>query len=539
MNFQTFNATGDVDLYVTHDPHLPNFAAFDEGTTNYPYASTLPGVSAECLSVTDTSLPQALTNGTWYVAVVNRSPVPVDYCFLATPFAMDPGVPLANNTALCGETVNFSASPIGVNYYVFDVPVNALQVTYEVSGASGPVDLYVNGGFCFENRDSFPLATTNAAYASTNAGNADETIVVSGASSPLPLTPGRWYLAVVNRDPAAAVTFCVKASALLTTDVIGVTNGIGYTTPFVVPAGEVRWYHYRVSPDAIQATFEVLGPSGNVDLYVESGFALANIYGYSYGSATPGLAEERIVVGTNSTPTPLVPGVWFLAVTNSDVVPVTYTVRVTEILDTGLVRLFNGVNFPDTVAGIGSLTGLPVNYYVFTVSNTAVRAQFEVISPDGDVTLVARQGLPLPDLYSATVQSTNSGNSSELIVLFTNSTPVALAPGDWYIGVLNNTNVPGELHGGGLPVLQRRQQRHHRRHHRHHEPLLCQLRWRSAGGELLRRRHDGLLHLGAGHSDHQGREYNAEPGASRCRTPTTSSACARVCRRCPQGRRPR
>lgn len=442
MNFQTFNATGNVDLYVTRDPCLPNFAAFDAGTTNYPYSSTLPGRSAECLSVTDTSVPQVLTNGTWYVAVVNRSPVPVDYCFLATPFASDPGVPLVNNTALCGQTVNFSASPIGVNYYVFDVPANALQVTYEVYGASGPVDLYVNGGFCFENRDSFSLATTNAAYASTNLGNADETIVVSGASSPLPLTPGRWYLAVVNRDPAVAVTFCVKASALLTTDVIGVTNGIGYTTPFVVPAGGVRWYHYRVSPNAIQATFEVLGPSGDVDLYVESGFAPANIYSSSYASVTPGLAEERIVVDTNSAPTPLVAGEWFLAVTNSAAFPVTYTVRVSEILDTGLIRLFNGISFSNTVAGLGSLTGVPADYYVFTVSNAAVRAQFEVISPDGDVTLVARLGLPLPDLYTATVWSTNTGNSSELIVLFTNSTPVALAPGDWYICVLNNTNVP-------------------------------------------------------------------------------------------------
>lgn len=441
MNFQTYNADGNVDLYVTHDPCLPNFAAFDSTGTNYPYASTQPGTSAECLSVTATSVPQGLTNGLWYAAVVNRSTNPVSYCFLATPFATDPAPPLTNGLALCSQTANLPSGTnlVGANYYVFDVPVNALQVTYEVYAASGNVDLYVNDGFCFENRDTFSLATTNAAYASTNTGTAEETVVVSVASSPASLVPGTWYLAVVNRDGTPA-TFCVKATALLTTDVVGLTNGIGYSTPFAVPAGEVRRYYYTIAPNAIQATFEVLNPSGDVDLYVEKGLAPADIYGSSYGSATLGTVEERVIVGTNSSPTPLAPGVWFLAVTNSSALPVIYTVRVSEILDNGLVRLFSGTSFSNTVAGVGSLTGLPADYYVFTVSNEAVRAQFEVTSPNGDVTLVARQGLPLPDLSTATIWSTNGGNSSELISLLTNSTPVALTPGEWYVGVLNNTN---------------------------------------------------------------------------------------------------
>ena len=392
--------------------------------------------------MTSTSVPQVLTNGEWYVAVVNRSAVPVNYCFLATPFATDPAPPLTNRAPLCAQTVanGSGTNLVGANYYVFDVPTNALQVTFEVYGANGNVDLYANNGFCFENRDTFSLAMTNAAYSSTNLGTNSESIFVTAASKPAPLVPGPWYLAVVNRELSpTTVTYCIKVTALLTTDVVGLTNGVGYTPPSPLDPGNVAFYHYKISPNAVQATFQIINADGNVDLYVERGFSPANIYSSSYASTNAGLAEERITVYTNS-PVPLAPVEWFLAVTNVDPFAVNYTVRVTEVLDTGVVRLFNAVPYTNTVAALGSLTGLPANYYVFTVSNQAVRAQFEVLAPGGDVTLVARQGLPLPDLVTATLFSTNSGASAELIVLFTNSAPIALTPGDWYLGVLNNTS---------------------------------------------------------------------------------------------------
>ena len=442
MNFQTYNASGNVDLYVTRDPCLPNFAAFDAATTDYPYSSTLPGTAAECLSVTSTSVPQVLTNGEWYVAVVNRSATPVSYCFLATPFATDPATPLTNRAPLCAQTVTNGSDTnlVGANYYAFDVPTNALQVTFEVYGASGNVDLYVSDGFCFENRDTFSLATTNAAYFSTNLGVTSESILVAGSSSPAPLVTGPWYLAVVNREPSpVAVDYCVKVTALLTTDVVGLTNGIGYTPSSALAPRNVAFYHYKISPNAVQATFQIINADGDVDLYVERGFSPADIYSSSYASTNAGMIEERVTVSTSS-PVPLTPVEWFLAVTNSDASAVNYTVRVTEVLDTGVIRLLNALPYTNTVAALGSLTGLPANYYVFTVSNDAVRAQFEVLAPSGDVTLVARQGLPLPDLSTATVFSTNSGTTSELIVLFTNSVPIALTPGDWYLGVLNNTS---------------------------------------------------------------------------------------------------
>jgi hypothetical protein len=82
------------------------------------------------------------------------------------------------------------------------------------------------------------------------------------------------------------------------------------------------------------------------------------------------------------------------------------------------------------------------DYYRFVVSTNAVRAQFEIDSPSADMTLVARKGLPLPDLSSYSLISTNPGTSDELIVFFNYSTPVALTPGDWFLTAVNVSGGP-------------------------------------------------------------------------------------------------
>jgi hypothetical protein len=87
-------------------------------------------------------------------------------------------------------------------------------------------------------------------------------------------------------------------------------------------------------------------------------------------------------------------------------------------------------------------SGGRTDYYLFNVSTNAQRAQFEVLRPDGDVQLVVRRALPLPDLRNADYAGTNSSQNDELIVLFPSSAPVPLAPGDWYLGVINATANP-------------------------------------------------------------------------------------------------
>jgi hypothetical protein len=321
------------------------------------------------------------------------------------------------------------------------VSSNALQVTFDTYNHSGNVDLYLQNGFCFANRDTFRLDAVNAPYASTNAGLAGESICLHVNSTPLPLQPGEWILAVVNREPTPS-TFCIRGRELLDTDIVGLTNGVGFVPPVAPVPGEVDYYHYNVSPDAILVNFEILQPSGNVDLFLDPDFCPNGLQNFAYSSTAAGTGNELIALAPDSSPLPLAPGEWFIAVTNRDVVPVTYTIRVTEILPAQIVRLTNAIPYASTVEGIGSTTGFPVDYYVFNVSFGAVRAQFEVLNPTADVTLVARKGVPLPNLSNTSLISGNGGTSDELITLFDTSTPVALTPGDWYLAVINNTGGP-------------------------------------------------------------------------------------------------
>jgi hypothetical protein len=317
--------------------------------------------------------------------------------------------------------------------------VAALQATFETFGASGNVDLYLQNGFCFQNRDAFNPTNLNAAYASTRPGTDPELICVHRGSLPMALQPGEWHLAVVNRE-TNPVTFCVRATELLDTDIIGLTNRIGYSPAVPTPVGGVDYYRYRVSPAAVQVNVEILEPTVDVDLFLDPGFCPQTLASFSYASANAGLANELITVATNSLPVPLAPGQWFIAVTNRGFAPANYTIRVTELLASDIIRLTNALAYTSTVDGLGSTAGFPVDYYVFNVSTNAVRAQFEILAPSGNVNLVARKGLPLPSLASHDYSSTNSGASDELIVVFNNSAPVPLTPGDWFLTVLNATS---------------------------------------------------------------------------------------------------
>jgi hypothetical protein len=58
------------------------------------------------------------------------------------------------------------------------------------------------------------------------------------------------------------------------------------------------------------------------------------------------------------------------------------------------------------------------------------------------MTLVARKGLPLPNLTNYTCLSANPGPNEELITLFRGSTPVPLTPGDWFLSAVNVSGAP-------------------------------------------------------------------------------------------------
>jgi hypothetical protein len=144
-------------------------------------------------------------------------------------------------------------------------------------------------------------------------------------------------------------------------------------------------------------------------------------------------------VTTNTAPFALTNGPWFMAVVNRDRTNASYCIIAKEVLASEIFPLTDALPYVRTNFGGGIGPAVPVDYFRFPVTATSRRAQFELLQPSADVTLVLKKGLPLPDLLNATQISAQSGGSDELIYLFDYTTPVALTPGDWFLGVVNAT----------------------------------------------------------------------------------------------------
>ncbi len=179
--------------------------------------------------------------------------------------------------------------------------------------------------------------------------------------------------------------------------------------------------------------------NGNLNLVARNA-PFPTLTNFDYGSFNPGTNDEDILVFTDSTPVALAPGRWYLGVFNADPTNVAYTILATEYTNAfpGIITLTSGVPYPRNNSGAGDAT----DYYHYIVTSNAVRAQFEINGPTGDMTLVARKGLPLPTLTNYTCLSTNPGPNDELITLFDFSSPIPLTPGDWFISAVNVSGGP-------------------------------------------------------------------------------------------------
>ena len=202
-----------------------------------------------------------------------------------------------------------------------------------------------------------------------------------------------------------------------------------------VPPGEIAYFLVNVPPWPNFATNVLLDASAPVNLLFNptnppSG---TNVGDVTLLSASLGGTATIARLGSP----PLVPArSYYLGVQNPSPAPLTATLQVNfDITVTGLT---NGLSFYATNAATGSAT----DYYLYTVTSNAVRAQFEIEAPSADMTLVARYGLPVPTLTSYSCISSNPGTNEELIVLFDSSTPIALVPGDWFVSAVNVSGVP-------------------------------------------------------------------------------------------------
>jgi subtilisin-like proprotein convertase family protein len=119
--------------------------------------------------------------------------------------------------------------------------------------------------------------------------------------------------------------------------------------------------------------------------------------------------------------------VYYLGVRNSGI----HAASVVLEVDYDITALTNGVPYTTYLTNTDS-----VRYFSYTVSSNAYEATFQLLQLSGNADLVVRKGPPLPTLTSSDYGSFNVSNLDENIFVLTNSSPVPLSAGRWYLGVI-------------------------------------------------------------------------------------------------------
>jgi hypothetical protein len=246
-----------------------------------------------------------------------------------------------------------------VRYFSYDVSTNAYEATFQLLKLSGNADLVVRKGIPLPN-----LSSTD--YGSFNNSTADENIYVLTNSAPVPLSPGRWYIGVFNRD-GTPIQYSVLAKELDNYQnpfqqpgnpvVIDLTNEVPFSWTAGPGAALTNFFHFHATNSVVNGTtvnlqglrFEVYNMSGNGDLTVQTN-ALPLAPPFFQTSQNPKNNPELIHIFTNSVVTNLA-GEWYLGVPNREITNISYTIVV------GIETNLYFPAFPDAVGAGGGAVG--------------------------------------------------------------------------------------------------------------------------------------------------------------------------------------
>lgn len=248
----------------------------------------------------------------------------------------------------------------------------------------------------------------------------------------------RYYLAVSNLNPNVTSTFSMRVvfdRIPTNSSIIPVlTNGFTVTTN-VDPVAIIQYFAVDISTNAIGAVFEVLNPSGDVDMVIRDDLPLPSPVNFQLIGANPGALNERIVVTSNSLPVNIRSGRWYVGVYNVTSSNITYGVRVTEEYAFAVTNVVDlALNTP--VATVATPGGVVTNFYRLRLTNAESAILFEINNPSGNVDLVMRRD-GLPSLATFDAISRQLTNISDQIIVRTNAFLTDLR-GDWYLAVPNN-----------------------------------------------------------------------------------------------------
>ena len=196
-----------------------------------------------------------------------------------------------------------------------------------------------------------------------------------------------------------------------------------------VPPGQIAYFTIQVPSWASFATNRIVSATAPVDLlfnqFAPPGTGDPNDFTLLNNTIAGG---ATLAVNPPTTPPLLRGSTYYLGVRNNGSVPSTVVVEV----DFNITTLTNGI----PVSSILNSNDLE-RPFVFNVTSNATEATFQLLQVSGgDADLVLRKGVPIPSLLSADYGSFSGSNADETIYVLTNSLPVPLSAGPWYLDVI-------------------------------------------------------------------------------------------------------
>jgi subtilisin-like proprotein convertase family protein len=252
---------------------------------------------------------------------------------------------------------------------------------------------------------------------------------------------GTWTLQILDDRTGAYITNSNQLVSwqlqfvLQTNTLPEVVLGDEENTTISVPPGEIVVLPVSVPTWANFATNVLVSSTLPVDLlFNQTNPPTGSPVDYVLLTGSTGGSSAPLIAAPPSVP-PLLPGqTYYLGVRNPNAHAATVVVRV----DYDITALTNGV--PLTSVLTTNVTDVE-RYFVFNVTSNAYEATFQLLNLSSNADLVVRKGA-LPTLDSSDYGSFNVTNADENIFVLTNSSPVPLSAGQWYLGVFRRDAGP-------------------------------------------------------------------------------------------------
>ena len=312
----------------------------------------------------------------YFLAVQNTTGVDQKFC-LQVDYDVNTNLDITSldDPPVPGSTIPTNVLAGSTQYYFYDIASDSVAATFEILNPTADVDMVISHTLPVPSSQSYD-------YGSFNAGTNDEFIVVRTNSSPVPLTPGPWYITVYNKvTNAPTVTYTIRAQqtsvdfVVLPLDAPNPNPNTDIAAPGFSTdnSGDIRYYSYTITNNAAAVQFVISNMNGNCDLMASlNNFPIPAQF--DFGSFNSGTVNERLVIVTNSSK-PSINGTWYLAIPNNDPNPVNFTIAAT-LLPPG------SVPFPSIISGSATFSGGTYGSFSFSWESVAGQTYYVDVSTD-------------------------------------------------------------------------------------------------------------------------------------------------------------